>query len=100
MPKILIFATNPNDTTHLRLGEEVRDISNGLEQASHRDESEIAQRWAVRPRDLQRAMLDETPQIVYLSGHGAGEAGLYFEDNVGNARLVTGAVLTGLFRAC
>ncbi len=98
MPKILILAANPNDTTRLRIGEEVRDISNGLERASHRDEFEITQRWAVRPRDLQRAMLDETPQIVHFSGHGAGEAGLYFEDVSGNAQLVTGSALAGLFK--
>ncbi|MEM9265925.1 MAG: TIR domain-containing protein [Cyanobacteria bacterium P01_F01_bin.13] len=98
MPKILILAANPNDTTRLRIGEEVRDISHGLERASHRDEFKITQRWAVRPRDLQRAMLDETPQIVHFSGHGAGEAGLYFEDVSGNAKLVTGAALAGLFK--
>ena len=56
MPKILILAANPNDTTRRRLDEEVRDISHGLERARHRDEFKIAQRWAVRPRDLQRAM--------------------------------------------
>lgn len=98
MPKILILAANPNDTTRLRIGEEVRDINDGLERASRRDEFEIAQRWAVRPRDLQRAMLDERPQIVHFSGHGAGAAGLYFEDVSGNAQLVTGAALAGLFR--
>ncbi|MBT9316839.1 TIR domain-containing protein [Leptothoe spongobia] len=98
MPKILILAANPNDTTRLRIGEEVRDISNGLERASRRDEFEIEQRWAVRPRDLQRAMLDEMPQIVHFSGHGAGDAGLYFEDVSGNAQLVTGSALAGLFK--
>ena len=99
MPKILILAANPNDTTRLRIGEEVRDISAGLERASRRDEFEIEQRWAVRPRDLQRAMLDEMPQIVHFSGHGdAEEAGLYFEDVSGNAQLVTGKALAGLFK--
>ncbi len=98
MPKILILAANPNDTTRLRLGEEVRDIRAGLERSSHRDEFELAEKWAVRPRDLQRAMLDEKPQIVHFSGHGEGETGLYFEDNVGNAQLVTGEALAGLFK--
>ena len=98
MRKILILAANPQNTTRLRLGEEVRDISDGLERSRHRDEFELTQRWAVRPRDLQRAMLDESPQIVHFSGHGEGEAGLYFEDRVGNAQLVTGAALAGLFK--
>ncbi|MEM6255377.1 MAG: TIR domain-containing protein [Cyanobacteria bacterium P01_D01_bin.156] len=98
MPKILILAANPNGTTRLRLDEEVRDISAGLERAKHRDEFAITQRWAVRPRDLQRAMLDEKPQIVHFSGHGEGAAGLYFEDNVGNAQLITGDALANLFK--
>ena len=98
MPKILILAANPSNTARLRLGEEVRDIKSGLERSSHRDEFEVAEKWAVRPRDLQRAMLDEVPQIVHFSGHGAGETGLYFEDRVGNAQLVTGAALAGLFK--
>ena len=98
MRKILILAANPRDTTRLRLGEEVRDISEGLKRASRRDEFQIVQQWAVRPRDLQRAMLDETPQIVHFSGHGDGEAGLYFEDESGQGTLVTGSALAGLFR--
>ncbi len=38
---------------------------------------------AVRPRDLQRAMLEVEPQIVHFSGHGAGDEGLVFEDEIG-----------------
>lgn len=98
MRKILILAANPRDTTRLRLGNEVRAITEGLKRASHRDEFTILQRWAVRPRDLQRAMLEETPQIVHFSGHGGGTAGLYFEDELGNTQLVTGSALAGLFR--
>ena len=97
MPKILIFAANPTDTTRLRIGEEVRDISEGLQRASRREQFEIVQRWAVRPRDLQRAMLEESPQIVHFSGHGAGDTGLHFEDVSGNSQLVTGTALASLF---
>lgn len=96
--KLLILAANPKSSTRLRLDEEVRDISEGLKRARHRDDFEIAQRWAVRPRDFQRAMLEETPQMVHFSGHGEGEAGLYFEDEVGNPKLVTGTALASLFK--
>ena len=98
MRKILILAANPKDTTRLRLGEEVRDISEGLKRASCRDEFELVQRWAVRPRDLQRAMLEELPQIVHFSGHGSEGKGLYFLHNDGNSQLVTGQALASLFR--
>lgn len=96
--KILILAANPKGTTRLRLDEEVRDISEGLKRARNRDKFEIAQRWAVRPRDFQRAMLEESPQIVHFSGHGEGEAGLYFEDEIGQPKLVTGIALASLFK--
>ena len=96
--KLLILAANPKSSTRLRLDEEVRDISDGLKRSRHRDDFEFIQRWAVRPRDFQRAMLEETPQLVHFSGHGEGEAGLYFEDEAGNPVLVTGRALANLFR--
>lgn len=80
---ILLLAANPKGTTPLRLDEEVREIGEGLQRALHREQFELVQRWAVRPQDVRRAMLDEKPQIVHLSGHGAREEGLVFEDEVG-----------------
>lgn len=97
MKKILILAANPQGTTRLRLEEEVRDIEEGLRLAKHRDEFELIQRWAVRPRDIQRALLDVTPQIIHFSGHGEGKEGLIFEDEVGQPQLITGEALAGLF---
>lgn len=97
MKKILVLAANPQATTRLRLDQEVRDIENGLSRAQHRDDFRLVHKSAVRPRDIQRAMLDETPQIVHFSGHGEGEEGLVFEDNVGNAKFVSGEALAALF---
>ncbi|MBE9063057.1 CHAT domain-containing protein [cf. Phormidesmis sp. LEGE 11477] len=96
--KLLILAANPQGSSRLRLDQEVRDISEGLKRAEHRDKFEIAQRWAVRPRDFQRAMLEELPQIVHFSGHGEGEEGLYFEDEAGAPKLVSGSALASLFK--
>ena len=97
MKKILILAANPNTMTRLRLDQEVRDIEDGLRRSQYRNEFKLIQRWAVRPRDIQRAMLDENPQIVHFSGHGDGEAGLAFEDNGGNVQLVGSEALASLF---
>ncbi|MDJ0707007.1 MAG: CHAT domain-containing protein [Leptolyngbyaceae cyanobacterium MO_188.B28] len=119
--KILLLAANPMGTSRLRLDEEVREIDAGLRRSQHRDQFDLAQRWAVRPRDIQRAMLDVNPQIVHFSGHGGGpeslaqgrdgvrdlgqfseeetpEEGLVFEDEAGQAKLVSGAALAGLFQ--
>jgi hypothetical protein len=95
--KILILAANPRKTSRLRLDEEVREIDAGLRQARHRDQFELVQKWATRPRDLYRALLAEKPQIVHFSGHGAGEEGLIFEDEQGQPKLVTGEALAKLF---
>jgi TIR domain/CHAT domain len=94
---ILFLGANPQDTSRLRLDQELRDISEGLQRSQQRDRFNLEQKWAVRPRDIQRAMLDFQPQIVHFSGHGDGEAGLVFEDEVGNSKLVDGAALAGLF---
>ena len=51
----------------------------------------------MRPRDIQRAMLDVNPQIIHFSGHGTGDEGLVFEDETGSAKLVDGQALAGLF---
>ena len=44
--KILILAANPKGTTPLRLGEEVREIDEGLRRAKNRNQFSIQQRWA------------------------------------------------------
>jgi hypothetical protein len=94
---ILILAANPKGTPPLRLDQEVRDIGEGLQRAKHRDEFILEQKLAVRPRDIQRAMLDISPSIVHFSGHGTGDEGLVFEDETGSSKLVDGEALAGLF---
>jgi hypothetical protein len=94
---ILILVANPKQTTPLRLDQEVRDISEGLRRSHHRDAFHLEQRWAVRPRDVQRAMLEVNPHIVHFSGHGFAEEGLAFEDESGKVRLVNAEALSGLF---
>lgn len=94
---ILFLAANPKDTTHLRIDQELRDIAEGLQRAQKRDQFKLEQRLAVRPRDIQRALLDMNPQIIHFSGHGVGDEGLVFEDEIGNPKLVDGGALAGLF---
>lgn len=94
--KILVLAANPIDTPPLRLDEEVREIDEGLRRSRHRERFIITHRWAVRIRDLRRAMLDENPQIVHFSGHG-DLGGLALEGEGGEAQLVGKEALAGLF---
>ncbi|MDZ8108068.1 MAG: CHAT domain-containing protein [Nostoc sp. DedQUE12a] len=97
MQTILILTANPQATSRLRLDREVRDIAEGLERAKKRDRFVLESKFAVQPRDIQRAMLDINPSIVHFSGHGTGNEGLVFEDETGSAKLVDGEALAGLF---
>jgi len=81
----------------LRLGEEVREIKEGLKRSKYRELFQIETAEAVRVGDIQRAMLDYEPNIVHFSGHGAGEDGLVFEDVTGQIKLVSAEALAGLF---
>jgi hypothetical protein len=97
-PKTILFlAANPTGTTPLRLDKEHREIEEGLRRAGQRDHFALQQKWAVRPRDLQRAILDHDPQIVHFSGHGAGEQGIVLEDDHGRAKPVSAEALRSLF---
>jgi len=98
LKKILILAANPKNSSELRLGEEVREIDEGLKRSRHRDYFDLISKWAVRSRDFRRHLLDAHPQIVHFSGHGTGEDGLILEDNVGNAHLVSTEALESLFK--
>ncbi|MBW4661827.1 MAG: AAA-like domain-containing protein [Drouetiella hepatica Uher 2000/2452] len=95
--KILILAANPKGTAPLRIDEEVREIEEGLRRSRHRDRFVVKYKSAARPRDVQRAMLDEKPQVVHFCGHGQGEKGLVLEDESGKPKLVSTAALASLF---
>ncbi|ESA34123.1 tir protein [Leptolyngbya sp. Heron Island J] len=97
MKKILILTSNPKQTEKLRLDEEVREIQEGLQRSRSRDQFEIISKWAVRPDDLRRALLDHEPQIVHFSGHGVGADGLVLENNAGQAKRVAAQSLGRLF---
>jgi hypothetical protein len=119
--KILFLAANPIGTNRLRLDEEVREIEEGLRRAQRRQDFELVQKWAVRPQDVRRALLDEAPSIIHFSGHGesAGQVGrntsgsrdlgpledttnraghLIFEDSQGNPKPIEPTALANLFK--
>jgi CHAT domain len=95
--RVLFLASNPKGTAPIRLNEELRDIEEGLRRSQMRDHFELEQKLAVRPRDVQRAILDFKPNIIHFSGHGAGEEGLVFENEMGEPKLVSGEALASLF---
>lgn len=97
MKKILIVSANPIDTDPLRLDQEAREIKEGLRLSRDRDLFKIEQEWAVRTKDLRRALLNHRPQIVHFCGHGE-VSGILLEDNNGRAALVSQEALAKLFK--
>ena len=119
--KILFLVANTKNTSRQQFEEQVREIDNALQQAKHREQFELVSSWTVRPRDVQRAMLDENPQIVHFLGSAAGtqrrqleneserklvqlledgtvSEGLVFEDETGQSKPVSGEALATLFQ--
>ena len=96
--KILILTANPKKTDRLRLDKEVRDIQEGLRQAKERDYFIIESVWAVRSRDIRRAIFNSKPQIIHFSGHGSEDGGLALENDIGQVQLLQPEALAGLFK--
>jgi eukaryotic-like serine/threonine-protein kinase len=96
--RILFLAANPDSTTPLHAGRELRRIRERLAATARRDAVEIVERWAVRPGDLQQALMETRPHVVHVSGHGNTEYELMFEDDDGGPRPVGKEVLAELFR--
>jgi CHAT domain-containing protein len=114
---ILILAANPTTTERLRLDEEVKKIEQGFERSKRREQFKLVVRFAVTDDELRRALLDHEPEIVHFSGHGTEtdkggsgrdfvidpedeRGGLAFEDDSGQAQLISSESLSRLFELC
>ena len=97
--KVLFLAANPNSSSRLALDEEARAIEEKVRDAKHRDLVTMRTRWAVRPEDLQPALLEDEPTVVHFSGHGGGAIGIVLHaPDQAKERLVAADALADLFR--
>jgi hypothetical protein len=67
---VLYLASNPFNTPTLQLDLEIRAIETKIRMSEHRDSLEAILKLAVRPDDLQQALLVYKPHVVHFSGHG------------------------------
>ncbi|MEH2106153.1 CHAT domain-containing protein [Nostoc sp.] len=95
---ILVLASSPTNEARLRLDKQMREIDEGLRRSQQREKFTLQQRWAVRPDDLRRALLDFNPEIIHFCGHGSGDDGLVLQDDAGKAQLVPTEALVNLFK--
>ena len=97
-PIVLLFlASNPLVSERLALDEEAREIGNKVRDSKHRDLVTIKTHLAVRPDDLQRALLDHQPTIVHFSGHGDSSGIALHSPDQANEQIVDTEALAELF---
>ena len=96
--KILVLVANPQDTSGLRLDEEVRGIQRSIQLSKERDRFQIVSEWAVRTEDLIQSLMTHQPHIVHFVGHGSGQQGLILDDGQGRSRRVPTRALARLFQ--
>ena len=86
--KILFLSADPDDAgPRPSAGKEFREIVRRIRIGSKRDTFEIDSEWAVRPADLQEAILKHQPDILHLSVHGS-QNGIVLEDENGKVKPV------------
>jgi CHAT domain/TPR repeat len=96
--KILFLAANPVDVVgRLRIDKEVRQISERIHLGARGGQLELVTELAVRPGDLQAALLRHQPDIVHFSGHGGETSGIMLESDDGNSKMVNKKTLSNLF---
>lgn len=95
--KILVLAANPADTSPMRLGAEVREIGKMLRISRYPDAFDLQSEWAVRPEDLQEALLNHEPHIVHFASH-SNRRGILLEGDDGNTKLIKKELLAEMFR--
>jgi|GEM_PF-4654464 len=96
---ILFVAADPSTEARLRLNEEFREIQEKISQGKFREslKLEIPQ-LSARPSDISQALLNANPNILHISGHGATDGSICFEDNYGHTQLVSPEALGALFK--
>lgn len=97
---VLFLAANPLDQEQLRLDEEVRSITDTIRRSKHRDSVRLESRWAIRPPDVLQAINELEPIVVHFSGHGSDQDEIVFQDNKGQAKLVSKEAIVQMMLAC
>ena len=90
---VLMFAANPLDGKRIWLEEEQREIRNRLKLISGaKFELELSVNVSARATDILTNIINSKADVVHFSGHG-DPAGLVFQDDRGNGRIVDPSLL-------
>jgi CHAT domain len=94
--KILFLSSNPKNISRIRLDEELREVDERIQLGKFRDRFELIPQFAVRPRDIGRALMRYQPHVLHFSGHGSPTEGIVLEDDEGKTKLVSAEALAKL----
>jgi uncharacterized protein YjbI with pentapeptide repeats len=95
--KCLLITASPLDGPALRLGAELRAITQKLRATDYRDVFQLIPLYDVHLDDLYQALNEHRPWIVQFSGHGYDDGQLAFVDDAGNAVPVSVEALGSTF---
>jgi hypothetical protein len=93
MPKLLILSSNPR--RDLNLDREVSDLTKAVQRLG---KFELSFGLGVQSQELPGLLAEYSPQVVHFCGHGAGEQGLVFQDELGREQLLSTEILARLFK--
>src|SRR6266571_1556783 len=93
---LLVFA-NPLSTSRLRLDTEAREIQQSIERSKYRNNIKLVTRQATTIKDFRRVLLDETFQVIHISGHGS-KNGLILANDRGGQYVVDSPTFAELFQ--
>ena len=98
MVTLLFLAANPADGDAVRLDEECREIDARLSSVPG-NRIKVVSKWAVRPQDLQKALLEFSPALVHFTGHGDQDGRIVLENAAGHSESVPPEAFSDLFRS-
>ncbi|MGH2496970.1 MAG: CHAT domain-containing protein [Ktedonobacteraceae bacterium] len=94
---VLLAFANPISTARLQLDTEARAIQQSIERSKYRDNINLVTRQAATIKDFRRVLLEETFQVIHISGHG-NRNGLLLANDRGGQYIVDPPTLLELFQ--
>jgi hypothetical protein len=95
---ILLMSTDQLGIAYMRLGEEVREIYQGIQVATFRDSFDLKVHPATQLPNLDMLLLNYAPHVVHFSGHGTPSGGIILEGEDENAIPVGVSELASILR--
>ena len=95
--RILFLSANPWNVSRILVDEEAREIFEKINEGPYRAHFDLNKHVAVRPRDLQRLLLQYRPHIVHFSGHGSKQQRIMLNGTNGQGQTVDQQGLANVF---